>query len=421
VTFEIVPQKLIYGGDALGYHEGRAVFVPRVLPGERAEVEVVRIAKGVVHARPIRILEASPERVEPPCPYFGRCGGCDYQHLEAQRQAEVKRDILLETLRRTGKIDWKGPVAVHAAQPRGYRNQVQFKVGRNAEGRTEIGFFEAYSHRLFPVEKCLLLSERLNQILCELRSDRWADRLEGFTEIELFADHADEHAMAILLGARPNGEELAKEILESVPGVASVAVETGNGLCVLGEPHLMYSVGEFRYRVSPSSFFQVSRFLLSPLVDAVIGSERGETALDLFAGVGLFTLPLARRYANVVGVEASASAAADLAVNAKAHGLANIRTAAASAQNFLRRLAQRGIDLVVLDPPRAGVEASVLRLLMGLQPKRIHYVSCSPPTLARDLALLVTQGYALESVEMFDFFPHTYHLESLVRLVRRGA
>lgn len=421
MTFEFVPHKLIYGGDALGHHEGRAVFVPRVLPGELAEVEVIRIAKGVVHARPLRILEPSPERVEPPCRYFGRCGGCDYQHLEAHRQAEVKRDILLETLRRTGKIDWKNPIAVHAAKPNGYRNQAQFKVGRNAEGRTEIGFFEAYSHRLSPVEECLLLSERLNQILRELRSERWANRLEGFTEIALFADHADQHAMMILRGTRPDGEELAQGILESVPGVASVAVEAGNGLRVLGEPHLTYAVGEFRYRVSPASFFQVSRFLLPQLVDAVVGSERGETALDLFAGVGLFSLPLARRFGTVIGVEASAGAAADLAANAQAYGLTNIRTVVATAQDFLRRFAQRGIDLVVLDPPRAGVEASVLKLLMGLQPKRIYCVSCSPPTLARDLGLLVTQGYALESVEMFDFFPHTYHLESLVRLVRRAA
>lgn len=421
MTFEIVPQKLIYGGDSLGHHEGRAVFVPRVLPGERAEVEVVRVAKGVVHARPLRILEPSPDRIEPPCPYFGRCGGCDYQHMDAQRQAEVKRDILLETLRRIGKTDWKGPIAVHTSQSRGYRNQAQFKVARSAEGRAEIGFFEAYSHRLFPVDKCLLLSDKVNQILQELRAEHWIGRLEGLSEIELFADHADERVMMILRGTPAQSDELARQILESIPGVVSVSVESGKGLRVLGEPHLIYAVGDFRYRVSPGSFFQVSRFLLSPLADAVIGSERGETALDLFAGAGLFTLPLARRFGSVIAVEASEGAAADLAANASAHGTANIRAVTATAEDFLRRFAQRGIDLVVLDPPRAGVAASVLKLLAGLQPKRIHYVSCSPPTLARDLCFLLAQGYELESVEMFDFFPHTYHLESLVRLVRRAA
>ncbi len=421
MSFEIVPQKLIYGGDALGHHDGRAVFVPRVLPGERAEVEEMRIAKGVVHARPLRILEPSPERVEPPCPYFGRCGGCHYQHMSAERQTEAKREILRETLRRTGKIHWEKPIAVHAAQPRNYRNQAQFKIAQQPDGRLELGFFEAYSHRVFPVDECLLLSERLNQLLCEFRGERWAAPLAGCTGIELFADERDEQVAVVLRGNLFNPESLAHEILKSVSGVISVGVEASGRLQIFGAPHLAYSVGEFRYQVSPGSFFQVSRFLLPELAAAVAGLEIGELALDLFAGVGLFTLPLARKFEQVIGVEASAVAAADLAANAGAHALANVRTVAATAEDFLRRFAQRGIDLAVLDPPRAGVGAGALKMLADLEPKRLHYISCSPPTLARDLAILVARGYELDSVEMFDFFPHTYHVESLVRLVRRAA
>jgi len=421
MSFEIVPQKLLYGGDALGHHEGRAVFVPRVLPGERAEVEEVRVAKGVVHARPLRILELSPDRIEPPCPYFGRCGGCHYQHFDPQRQAEIKREILRETLRRTGKIEWKESIRLHTAQPCGYRNQAQFKVGRDAGGRLEIGFFEAYSHRLFPINECLLLSARINQILGELRGDRWQSLLEGCSEIELLTDEREENTIAVLLGSLTNRATLPQEILSSIPTIRSVALEEGRGLRVWGEPHLVYSVGEFCYQVSPGSFFQVSRFLLPALVEAVIGTERGETALDLYAGVGLFTLPLAGRFERVTAVEDSVVAATDLAANARAHAAANVRTVTATAQDFLRRFAQRGVDLVVLDPPRAGVEGATLKLLAALQPKRIHYVSCSPPTLARDLGYLMTRGYQIDSVEMFDFFPHTYHLESLVRLVRSAA
>lgn len=422
MAFEIIPQKLIYGGDALGHHDGRAVFVPRVLPGERAEVEEVRVAKGVVHARPLRILEPSPERIEPPCPYVGRCGGCHYQHFDPQRQAEIKREILRETLRRTGKIEWKDSIAVHTAQPRGYRNQAQFKTGRDAGGRLEIGFFEAYSHRLFPVDECLLLSGTLNLILREFRRDRWQPLLEGCSEIELFADDRDENAAVLLRGTLTNPQTLAQEILGSIPSIRCVAVEEGGrGFRVFGEPHLHYSVGEFRYQVSPGSFFQVSRFLLATLVDSVVGSEGGDLALDLYAGVGLFSLPLARRFKNVTAVEASAEGATDLAANAQAHAAANVRAVAATAQEFLRRFAQIGVDLVVLDPPRAGVEAGTLKLLASLQPQRIHYVSCSPPTLARDLGYLVAHGYELDSVEMFDFFPHTYHLESLARLVHRAV
>ncbi len=420
MSFEIVPNKLIYGGDALAHHEGRAVFVPRVLPGERAEVEEVRIAKGVVHARPLSVLEPSPERVEPPCPYFGRCGGCHYQHMSAERQGEAKREILRETLRRTGKIQWEKPIPVHAAQPQLYRNQAQFKVAQLSDGRLELGFFEAYSHRVFPVDECLLLSERLNQLLREFRNERWAAPLAGCSEIELFADDGDERAAVMLRGDLRGGETLAPEILSSVPGVITVGVETDGRLRIFGAPHLIYSVGEFRYQVSPGSFFQASRFLLPEIVAAVAGLGPGDLALDLFAGVGLFTLPLARRFARGSGVEASAAAAADLAANARAHGLANVRTVAATSEDFLRRFAQKGIDLAVLDPPRSGVGAGVLKMLAVLEPKQILYISCSPPTLGRDLGFLNARGYEVDSVEMFDFFPHTYHVESLVRLVHRA-
>jgi 23S rRNA (uracil1939-C5)-methyltransferase len=423
MAFEIIGQKHTYGGDTLGYHEGRPVFVPLVLPDERVEVEAVRVAKGVVHARPLRILEPSPERIAPPCPYFGRCGGCHYQHLAAERQATVKSDILRETLRRIGKIIWETPIPIHAAPPWNYRNQAQFKVARLPDGRLDIGFFEAYSHNVFPVNECLLLSPRLNQILGELHSTRWAKQLTEASQIELLADDRDELVAMVLRGVWPVGQAaiVALEILSAIEGVVTVAVEAGGPLQVFGQPHLTYTVGEFRYQVSPGSFFQVSRFLLPDLVAAATHVEHGKLALDLFAGVGLFTLPLARRFEQVIGVESNASAAADLAASAEAHSLANIRSATAAAQDFLRRCAQTGMDLVVLDPPRAGMGASALRLLTDLRPKSVHYVSCSPPTLARDLSILLTHGYQLNSVEMFDFFPQTYHVETLARLARQGA
>ena len=158
MPFELTPHKLVYGGEALGYHQGRPVLVSHALPGERLEVEPVRTAKGVVHARLLRVLTPSPQRVDAPCPYFGRCGGCQYQHLGAEQQASAKREILRETLRRIGKITWSGEIPVHAAQPWNYRNQAQLKVARQPDGSVELGFFEAESHRLFPVDACLILS-----------------------------------------------------------------------------------------------------------------------------------------------------------------------------------------------------------------------------------------------------------------------
>jgi 23S rRNA (uracil1939-C5)-methyltransferase len=437
MSFELTPTKLVYGGDALGHHAGRTVLVPRVLPGERAEVEEVRTAKGVTHARPLRILQASPQRVDPPCPYFGRCGGCHYQHLEPELQSASKQEILRETLRRLGGIDWKGDIPLRSGPPWNYRNQAQFKVAQYPGGRVELGFFEAQSHRVFPVDACLIVSPRLNAVLGELRRPEWAAGLASLREIDVVADDRDEGVMITLQieGGATVAEQFAQNLLERIPGAVCVALDSGRAGAgrsldsgrdarptssrtrVLGKPALHYTVGDIRYRVSPGSFFQVSRYLTPALVESVTGDQRGDLALDLYTGVGLFSLPLARSFQRVVAAEANPIAAADLKANAAAHGLSNLFAARETTYDFLRRFAQAEPDLVVMDPPRAGVDAGSLKLLAALRPLRIHYLSCSPPTLARDLKALAAHGYHLESMELFDLFPQTYHIEALARLV----
>jgi 23S rRNA (uracil1939-C5)-methyltransferase len=265
------------------------------------------------------------------------------------------------------------------------------------------------------------LSPRLNAVLAELHDPRWQVILAGCREIDLLADDRDEQ-VAMTLRGMPSlhpVETVAADLLAGIPGVVSVAVERAHRFRVFGAPHLEYAVGKSRYRVSPGSFFQASRFLLPELLAAVTDVQTGKLALDLFAGAGLFTLPLAHRFDQVVAVEANQHSAADLNANARAHSLANIRAVPTEAHDFLRRFAQPDAGLVVLDPPRAGVGLRTLKLLTSLRPKVIHYVSCSPPTLARDLGYLLAHGYELDSVELFDFFPQTYHLETLARLTRR--
>lgn len=435
--FEFSPLKLVYGGEALGFHDGRTVLAPLVLPGERVEAEEVRRQKGVIHARPLRIIEPSPQRVAPPCPYFGRCGGCQYQHFPHAAQMAAKVEILRETLRRLGQVKWDGPIPVHAGPAWNYRNQAQLKVGRAADGAAALGFFAAESNRLVSIDACPILSPRLNMLLGVLRSESWAAALSKCREIELMADDCDEKVMLTLAGNWPAGEAktLAARCLAELAGVSTVAVARPAGLQVLGAPHLTYRVGEFSYRVSPTSFFQSARFLLPEFVAAAAAlngqQTSGRLAIDLFAGVGLFTLPLATRFERVIAVEAHPPAAADLtanaraanaqAANARAAAVGNIGAVEATAFDFLRRYAQTGPDLVVLDPPRAGVGVEPLKLLAALRPQRLHYLSCSPPTLARDLSCLLRQGYRLESLELFDFFPQTFHIECLARLVRSAT
>ncbi|HZP00820.1 MAG TPA: 23S rRNA (uracil(1939)-C(5))-methyltransferase RlmD [Terriglobia bacterium] len=417
-AFEFSPQKLIYGGAALGYHDGQTVMVPLALPGERVKVQPIRKAKGVVRARLLDVLDAAPERVTAPCPYFGRCGGCQYQHLPPELQATTKREILREILRRLGGIDWHSEIIIHSAPPTNYRNQVQLKVRCRASGEVKLGFFEAGSHDFCPIENCLLLSPRLNQLLGRLLESTSFAQISGCQEIELLADDRDEHVAVTLRGqfAIPATESLAKRLLRELPEVRRVAIEHGRAFRVLGNPHFEYAIDGFRYRISPGSFFQVSRFLLKELLSAVTNDVRGNLVLDLYAGVGLFTLPLAKRFDQAVGVEVNESSTADLRANADAHGFRNIRAICGTSFDFLRRFAQVEPDLLILDPPRGGVDLGSLRLLAGLHPRQIRYVSCSPPTLARDLRFLVARGYRLNSVELFDFFPQTYHIETLAKL-----
>ena len=444
--FEYSPVKLIYGGEALGFHAGGTVLAPRVLPGERAEVEEIRRQKNVVYAHPLRILEPSPERIEPFCGYFGRCGGCQYQHLPHAAQITAKVEILRETLRRLGNVKWEEAIPAHSGPAWNYRNQAQLKVGKTPDGAPALGFFEAESNRLIPIDACPILSPRLNALLGVLRSEPWINSLAGGREVELLADDRDEKVMITLAGSWnvEEAETLAHKCLAELAGVATVAVVQGASLRVFGEPHLTYRVGEFTYRISPTAFFQSARFLLPELVAAVVAAvvepglspahaglkadpttllrheESGAVAIDLYAGVGLFTLPLARRFEQVIGVEAHPQATADLAANARALPGKDIRAVTGTAFDFLRRYAQREPDLVVMDPPRAGVDAATLKLLLNLRPKRLHYLSCSPPTLARDLGFLLQHGYRLDSLELFDCFPQTYHIESLARLSRIG-
>ena len=420
--FEISPVKLIYGGEALGFHAGRTVLAPRILPGERAEVAEVRRQKGVIHARPLRILEPSPERVDPLCPYFGHCGGCQYQHLAYGAQVAAKTEILRETLRRLGQVKWEQPIPAHSGPAWNYRNQAQLKIGKPPDGPPALGFFEAESNRLVSIDACPILSPRLNALVTVLSSAAWISELAKGREVELLADDRDEKVMLTLSG-NWNGEEaeaLGRKCLAELDGVATVAIAQDDGVQVRGEPHLTYRLGTFAYRLSPTVFFQSARFLLAELVTAVTGEASGALAMDLYAGGGLFTLPLSMRFDQVMAAEAHPQAAADLAANARAMHGKKIRTFAGTTFDFLRRCANMDPDLVVMDPPRAGVGAETLKLLLALRPKRLHYVSCSPPTLARDLGFLLQRGYHLDHLELFDCFPHTYHIESIARLSRIG-
>jgi 23S rRNA (uracil1939-C5)-methyltransferase len=428
---EVRIEKLVYGGDGLAHHDGQTVFVPLVLPGELVRIESAARKKKFVRGRLDQVLEASAERVAAPCPYFGRCGGCQYQHMPYEAQIRYKAEILRETLGRIGRIQWAGPIETHSSPPFGYRNRAQWKLRSKQDGSSAasgIGYFEAGSTRLCAVDECAILSPRLAETFAKLRALVTHSKvLSAIDEVEAFADSADEKVLLSLSAERlaESAESIAAALREAVPEALSILIQErrADKFELFGPGYLTYSAGGHPFRVGHLSFFQVNRFLVDTLIAAVVGEARGRLALDLFAGVGLFTVALAKQFDRVVGVESNLAAAADLEVNLQGSSGASPSRRHATAEAFLSHWNETP-DLVVLDPPRAGVEPEALARLKKLAPSRIHYLSCDPATLGRDLAILVgteeSPGpFTIYNINLFDIFPQSYHMEVLVRLKRR--
>jgi 23S rRNA (uracil1939-C5)-methyltransferase len=397
-NFEITVEKLVYGGYGLARLDGRVVLAPYVLPGERIRACSERERPGLVHARTLEILEPAPERVAALCPYFGRCGGCHYQQAAYEYQLAAKRAILAEELRRLGKLAPPAEIATISVDPWGYRNRVQLHV---EDGR--LGYLEARSHRLCAIGHCPIASPHINEtigILAEMLHDpRWPRFIRSF---EIFTDESQVQ-LNVLESDRPVARRFFDWCAERIPGLVEGALDY-----------------QGRYRVSRGAFFQVNRHLAGQLVETALGEARGETALDLYAGVGLFSLALAGRFAQVTAVESGSAAARDLAFNAERAGLPHLKAEPGTVEAYLEAL-DRSPEFLLLDPPRAGLGKAVVRRLTELRPRSLTIVSCDPATLARDLSGLVAGGYRIARMTLVDLFPQSFHLETVTSLRREGV
>jgi 23S rRNA (uracil1939-C5)-methyltransferase len=393
--FEVTVEKLVYGGEGLARLDGRAVLAPFVLPGERVRARARQEKPGLVRADALELLEAAPQRVAAPCPYFGRCGGCHYQHAPYEYQLALKQHILEEELRRLGKMEPPGEIAAIAGEPWGYRNRAQLHV---ENGR--LGYWEARSHKLCAIDHCPISSPKVNEAIAALLRMTGDRRWPRFVRsIEIFTDERQVQ-LNVLDAERPVARRFFDWCAEEIGGLVAGALDY-----------------EGRFRVSGNSFFQVNRFLIDRLAEAATAGAAGETALDLYAGVGLFSLPLARKFREVTAVESGGGAARDLRFNAERAGLGNVKAEQRTAEEFLTAL-ERAPDFVLLDPPRAGIGKAVVRRLAELRPARVTIVACDPATLARDLAALTSAGFHLEKLTLVDLFPQTFHLETVAELRR---
>ena len=436
---------MIYGGDGLAHlpadekGRGKAVFVPFVLSGEKIEATLTEQKPGFARARADSILEPSPHRIEPGCPYFGHCGGCHYQHSSYEHQLEIKKEILRETLRRTAKLELAFDIQVHPSPPWNYRNRSRLKVQTTPEFKA--GYFKRASHDLLAVEECPISSPLINRGISALWQNGRAGKVPpGVDEVEFLAN-ADDTQLLMEVSAKADSRRAAlrawaEDFQSSMAEIAGVVVfrEAPKGvpaaqekLLTVGADHLTYRTARAAYRVSAGSFFQTNRYLTDELVKIVTQGQSGEMALDLYAGVGLFSTALCDMR-HIISVESSQTSTADLAYNLSSNGEA-VR---ATTEEYLsegaktRRFGKGAVlphpaykpDLAVVDPPRSGLGERVARMLVTMHAPRVIYVSCDPVTLARDLVVLVAAGYRIEQLHLVDLFPQTYHLESAVHLAR---
>jgi 23S rRNA (uracil1939-C5)-methyltransferase len=422
---ELDIEKGVYRGLGLARHNGEVVFVPHVLPGERVRARVQKSGRGYAHARLEGVLRPAAERRTPPCPYVPRCGGCAHQEMEYAAQLRLKEAVLREAFDRGG-VEWTAAIPVRPSPERAWRTRVAFHLSSGPSG-LRLGLFEEGSHRVVDVEVCLQLSDGMNRtaraLLEALRPlSRVAARVKGI-ELAESGDESQRVAVLQIDGSLNDVAELGA-LRGRIPGLTGLALlseldDRVTFVMLEGDPYVRTRVAGLELRAHACAFFQGNRFLVEPLVETVLAAlPPGGPVLDLYSGVGLFALPAARRGATVRAAELSEIAAEDARVNAEAAGLTNVEIEAADVETALAAWAPIAGETVILDPPRSGAEPSVIAALAARAPDTIVYVSCDPPTLGRDLKRLGASGYKVHSVEAFDLFPDTFHVET-VALLRR--
>ena len=440
---------LAFGGEGVARADGYVVFVPGGVPGDRLEVRLVQVRPRFARGEIERVLTPSEHRTEPPCPYFGRCGGCRLQHIRYEAQLEFKQRQVAECVSRLGGL---GPAAgvplrpiIAAPDVYGYRNKMEFTFAES-EGQAIVGLHAAERYdRILDIERCLLQPEAMNAILGEVRAfvrERgWAvyrpEREDGLLRFLVLREgRATGERMVNLVTALPDvatARALADRLRERCPGVASVVLNVNPKKAavavgveehpIAGNERIRERLGGLEFAISASSFFQTNTRQAERLFGIVVEYAEltgRETVVDLYSGTGAISLLLARQAHAVYGIELVPAAIADATRNAAANGIANCTFLAGEVRDVLPELLRRGVraEVVVADPPRAGFHPKALRAVLALAPGRLVYVSCNPGTLARDLGVLVAGGYRLDAVQPIDMFPHTPHIEVVARLTR---
>jgi 23S rRNA (uracil1939-C5)-methyltransferase len=412
-------EKAIYGGDGLArVPEGKTVFVPGTLPGELVEATIASDKRSFASGALDAVIEASPERVVPGCEYVPRCGGCHYQHTSPAFQLQMKLDILRETLTRA-HLPLPNEIGSLAGPPWGYRNRIRLHVTGGA-----LGYRQRGSHKLLRVSHCPIAAPLLEQAIAAVERIAQETALASLCdEVEFFTNGEQDQLLVSLWSEKPRRlrerslEAFAERLQLEIPALTGVGLfsQQSSSMMHWGQRSLTYTVSGVPYQVSLGAFFQVNRFLVPDLLRLAIGNRSGRLAWDLYSGVGLFAQALA--YENVIAVESEGFSADDLKTNLENRRQRVIRS---NTLDFLRGQAQgqEKPELILVDPPRAGLGKEICALMASVAAPEIVYVSCDPATLARDLQPLLQSGYSVEKMDLIDLFPQTFHMETVTFLKR---
>ncbi len=423
-NIQVKVESMAFRGYGVARADRRVLFIPYSVKGDEARVEIVEEKKNYSIGRIETLTRPSPLRTTPLCPYFGVCGGCQWQHIDYAMHGQLKGEVLKETLMRLGGVN-QIPLTsiVPSPKPYGYRTRVQLKVEEK-----KLGYYEERSHRVVDIDHCPIAHPVVNQLIPMLRKNH--SLLSQLEKVEINGSPEEEKVILIL---EPQSfshpiETAAAELLDAYPFVKGVAIRRERGVVSYGSPFLTFSIfGKEKerpliLRASSDSFFQVNAEQNQSLIETVLAFadlKGGERVLDLYAGVGNFALPLALEAKEAWGVEENGAAVDDAVWNAERNGVTSCRFVRGKVEEVLKKWSEEKPEVIVLDPPRAGAKNTVV-LISALKPKRIVYVSCDPGTLARDLGLFFQNGYRLSRVALIDMFPQTYHMEvvSLLEQVR---
>ena len=383
-TIEVRIEKIVPRGFGLAFAQELTVFVPLSAPGDHLRVRIVEIKKRTAFAEIVDVIKAGEQRIAPPCKYFGTCGGCDFQQLNYAAQLDAKVGIIRDCLHRIAKIEYDAEIfIIPSSQQFGYRSRARWHIDRDKKA---IGYFARDSHVVIDIASCPILTPELNSAFENLRqATEWEMLWDGQAEIEA------------AVGEDGKVSVFSTEMIEPVT-------------------ELSFTANGDQYAYSAETFFQSNKFLISELIDTAVAGASGEMAFDLYCGVGLFALPLAKQFATVVAVEEDSSAVGFAKKNVANAGLGNVKVVAKDVGHFLSQNKTTKIDFILIDPPRAGTKKEVITAIAALRPAQISYVSCEPSILARDLRILIDAGYNIEKVTALDMFPQTHHVETVVRL-----